>query len=314
MQPAPGGDGVADDPPPRAAPAPATPEAAAPRTKRRRRRAGVPTEIWDGLVAAPNRPEARIRESLLYPLWGATGVAALVILPPLLWLTSVMFYEGTSAVAEGGGSPAGLMVLLIAMASGAVLFPAFGYTLLLLGRMLAASALGEPHHPRWPDWDVTAIVHGLGRWLLAGVAGGLVGGGPALLYWCRYGAGGPADVVVIALLLTLGAAYALMALLASILHEDARAANPFTVLSAIVKLGPGFLRPCLVGGAAVLLGGSVLLEARRVGDPLLARALIYVFWLVALYATMVVFRVLGLFYGRNARVLGWFRNRKRWGV
>ena len=33
------------------------------------------TAIWDGLVAAPVRPETRIRDSLLYPLWGATGVA-----------------------------------------------------------------------------------------------------------------------------------------------------------------------------------------------------------------------------------------------
>jgi hypothetical protein len=237
-----------------------------------------------------------------------------VVLPPLLWISSVLFYEGVTAVVEGGGSPAGLMGLLIAMPTGAGLLLSGGYTLLFLGRVLAASALGEAHHPRWPDWDVTAIFHGLARWLLAGVLGGVVGGGPALAYWLHCGPVEPADAAIIAGLLTLGAGYGLMALLASILHEDVRAANPLTVLRAIVTLGPGYIRPCLVCGGAILLTGSILYGASRVDNPLLARGIIYVFWLVALYATMVVFRVLGLFYGQHARALGWFRNRKRWGV
>ena len=308
-------DGVSKPPSPLSATAPGAPVAAPSRKRRKRRNPETAgTEIWDGLVAAPTRPETRIRDSLLYPLWGATGIAALVILPPLLWVMSVMFYEGTMALVEGKENPAGLMGLLIAMPSGALLLLGVGYTLLFLGRVLAASALGEPHHPRWPDWDVTAILHGLGRWLLAGLVGGLVGVGPAILYWTRCGAVGLANALIIAALLAVGLAYGLMALLASILHEDARAANPLTVVRAIVKLGRGYLRPCLVCGGAVLLTGSLLYAVSRVDDPLLARGLVYVVWLVALYATMVVFRVLGLFYGRNARALGWFRNRKRWGL
>jgi hypothetical protein len=206
------------------------------------------------------------------------------------------------------------MGLLVATPTGAVLLLAGGYTLLFLGRVLAASALGEPHHPRWPDWDVTAIFHGLGRWLLAALSGGVIGGGPALYYWLHCGTVGPADAVILAGLLTLGAGYGLMALLASILHEDIGAANPLTVIRAVVTLGPGYARPCVVCGGAILLAGSILYAAGRVDSPLVAYAIIYIFWLVTLYAAMVVFRVLGLAYARRARALGWFRNRKRWGV
>lgn len=115
-------------------------------------------------------------------------------------------------------------------------------------------------------------------------------------------------------LLTVGLDYALMALLASILHDDALAANPVTVLGAIVRLGTGQLRPVLVGGTGIGLVAVSAYAVGRVDDPLLARALVHPVWLLALYAAMVTLRVLGLHYARHARALGWFRNRERWGV
>ena len=87
------------------------PDAPAPPSPRKRRKrhpaAGAETAIWDGLIAAPTRPETRLRDSLLYPLWGATGVALLVLMTPILCLSSVMFFEGVRTLIEGGGSPAG---------------------------------------------------------------------------------------------------------------------------------------------------------------------------------------------------------------
>ena len=44
---------------------------------------------WNGLLPVPARPETRLRDSLLYPFWGVTGLALLVFLPPALWLTSL---------------------------------------------------------------------------------------------------------------------------------------------------------------------------------------------------------------------------------
>ena len=70
------------------------------------------TAIWDGLIKAPARPETRIQESLLYPLWGATGVALLVLGPPLLWFISVPFLTGVQAF-TGTESRFGLGMLLI---------------------------------------------------------------------------------------------------------------------------------------------------------------------------------------------------------
>lgn len=115
-------------------------------------------------------------------------------------------------------------------------------------------------------------------------------------------------------LLTVGLDYALMALLASTLHEDALAANPVTVLGAIRRLGPGQLRPTLVGGVGIGLIAVSAYAIGRVGDPVLVRALVYPVWLLALYVAMVILRILGLHYARHARALGWFRNRERWGV
>ncbi|MFO0949899.1 MAG: hypothetical protein U0835_01860 [Isosphaeraceae bacterium] len=303
-----------DDAPPK--PRVRGPGEPAPKPRRKKKGAtdqGAETAIWDGLISAPKVPEPTAR-SFLYPLWGATGVAALVVLPPLLWVTSVMVFGGLTAAFTGGGGIGSLLGLLMFLPSSIGLFAVGGYALLFLARVLAASALGEPHHPRWPDWELSTMAAGLGRWLWAGFVGLVVGGVPALTYWVYCGDVDFFEAVILTELAAAGAVYALMALVASILHEDLAAANPFTVLGAVWTVGWGYAVPCLACGASVFVCGGLLLAAVELEDPFLAAVLMYGFWVAALYLGMVVLRVLGLCYFKKARALGWFRGRTRWGV
>jgi hypothetical protein len=285
-----------------------------PRKKKAKRKAAEaqPTTIWDGLVKPPDGPEG-LRQSLLYPLWGATGIALLVILPPLLWLTSVPFLTMASALA-GRDSPFRIGALLILAPAGLGVACVLGYALLFLGRVVASSAVGEVHHPRWPDWELSSILFGLGRWVWAAFVGVAVGGFPAAAYWMYCGDVDLFDALILAELAAVGAVYALMALLASILHEDARAANPVTVLGAIVRVGWSYCQPCLLAGASVVVAVTLLSAAFEVQNSALSAFLFWLFWVVALYEAMVVLRVLGLFYRAHARELGWFRDRTGWGV
>jgi hypothetical protein len=285
----------------------------APKKRRRRPKADASsTAIWDGLRKPPSRPET-LRESLLYPLWGATGVSMLVALPPLLWITSVPTIGAIQAIAGlGWAFHLGLVLLLVPFSLG--LAVVLGYMLLFLGRVLASSAAGEMHHPHTPDWDLDSIAFGLGRWAWAALVGGVVGGFPATVYWVYCGDVDLFDVMILAELAALGAVYGLMALLASILHDDPLAANPATVVSAIVRVGWGYATPCLLAGGAVVAAGAIGYAAFMVDRPAAAAFLWWLFWFVALYEAMVVLRVLGLFYHRRARTLGWFRDRRGWGV
>lgn len=279
--------------------------------RRRRVSEGRETAIWDGLIRPLSRPETGLSASLLYPLRGATGVVLLVLMPPLLWITSVPFITAAVAIPAGNDRFSfGLFFLLVP--AGMAFLGVFGYTLLFLGRVAASSALGDCHHPRWPDWELSDVLFGLGRWVWAGLVGVAVGGFPAVAYWVYCGDVDLFDALILGDLLAVGAAYALMALLASILHEDALAANPFTVLVAIRRVGWGYAPPCLLAGFAAVLAVTVLSAALKVEVPWLSAFLFWAFWFLALYEAMVVLRVLGLFYRTHAGALGWFHERSRW--
>ena len=268
---------------------------------------------WNGLLAAPARPETRLRQSLLYPFWGVTGLALLVFLPPALWITSLPTFGLWALAANLPGQVRLAGVLgVIPVTLGFALVS--GYVLLVLSRVLTTSAQGEVHHPRWPEWDLGDMIRGLGRWLWAGLIGGGVGGLPMVLYWMYCGDIDLLDRIIFAELFAVGASYALMALLASILHEDALGANPITVIRAIRRVGWGYWRPCLFCGAALMLAGTALAAVYEVSNPALAGLAYWLFWVFLLYEAIVVLRVLGLFYFRHARVLGWFPERPRWGV
>jgi hypothetical protein len=278
---------------------------------RRRRKPSRPSfvdklEAWHGLVHRPDKPEAKLWESLLYPLWDTSGLAFLVIFSVLWWFLA--FIPFSSAV-EGTilGSP--LARLLAPLFLGHLLV--FGYTLLYLGEVLIASVAGEVRHPRWPSSDPFEIMRGIWRWFWAFLIGGVLGLFPAVWYWIRCGKVDVLDWIVLVDLLLPGVAYGEMALVASLLFDDPLGANPITVGQALWRVGVRSFRPALVVSAAMMLTGgfSVLLVAIPI--PALALFLLWVFLVFVLYEALVVMRILGLEYRRQARKIGWFRDSRR---
>jgi hypothetical protein len=280
-----------------------------------------PGNAWDrrsrkarGLIRTPDRLETSLSQSLLYPFWGETGVALLLVMPPFLWLTSLPTISIAALLLAEGVSDSARIGVVFLLPIAAAFALVLGFTLLYLGQVLVSSALGEVHHPRWPRWDLHEMFRGLWRWFWAFVAG--VGGGfiPAVAYWIACGDLDPLDVVILVELLALGAVYAQMALLASILHDDPLGANPVTVIQGIVRIGWSYARPCLVSGVALALVIAAFAGLFQIKQPLLAALGLWAFWVLALYLAMVALRVLGLCYHERCRALGWFRERPRWGV
>jgi hypothetical protein len=266
------------------------------------------------LIRPPERLERRLRESLVYPFWGETGIALLAVMPPFLWLTSLPTISMVAVLlAEGLSDSTRLGVVFlspIALGFGLVV----SFTLLYLGRVLVSSALGEVDHPRWPSWDLHEMFRGITRWFWAAVAGIGIGFVPAVAYWIACGDLDPLDIVVLVELLAMGAVYAQMALLASILHDDPLGANPVTVVQGIFRIGWSYARSCLVSGAALALAIAAFVVVFRISQPFLAALGLWAFWVLALYLAMVALRVLGLCYHERCRALGWFRERPRWGA
>jgi hypothetical protein len=256
-------------------------------------------------VAAPGRHGY---QGLGYPLRGDGGISLLVFMPAsLAFLTTLLLHVAPLIFFESFFAGAAM-----ALALGTLLLTALalGMTCQHLGGFLAASASGESHHPRWPEFDAFDILRALGRWVVVAIGGLALGGGLGIMdarglgegpgFWPRAGAGA---------LLSLGTLYGLMALLAVTLFEDIRAANPLAVLRAVVIAGAGYLRACLLAAAlitAATVAASYLVEVTAV--PAQAAGL-WLFWAVVLYGALVVLRVLGLSYYRRAAAIGWFRSR-----
>jgi hypothetical protein len=267
----------------------------------------------DGLILAPAQAETRLRDSLLYPFWGGTGVSLLVFLPPMLWFTSLPLISVAGAIVSESMSPTLRFGLLFLSPILGLFLPLLGYTLLLLGRVLVTSSLGEVEHPRWPPWNLAEMASGAWRWIWGIAAGAALGGFPALVYWITCGDIDPFDLIIFVELLALGAVYAQMAVLASILHDDPLGANPVTVVLGIVHLGWSYVVPCLVTGIAAALGIGASVGVMMIPHPLLAAVGLWGLWVWLLYLSMVALRVLGLCYHRHSRAMGWFRDRPRWG-
>src|SRR5208282_2871224 len=130
-----------------------------------------------------------------------------------------------------------------------------GYVLLFLGYVLVASALGENDHPRWPEWHPAEISEGIIRWVWALLLGVALGGLPVALYWGYSREINWLHGVVFVDLIVVGTAFGQMALAAALLHDTIIAANQFTVLIAILRVGWGYVIPCLVTSVALVLGG-----------------------------------------------------------
>jgi hypothetical protein len=256
-------------------------------------------------------------ECLAYPLIDGPGVGILGFLPPVLLFLSLPLFDMIAILEplSRGDWALGLLALPFFLPLMLTLSLVFGYSLLLFGHMFVASALGEPDHPGWPEWDPNEISEGLGRWIWAGIFGIALGGFPIVAYWMYCGDIDWFDRTIFAELVVVGIGYSLMALAASLLHDNLLAANPLTVLSAIGQIGWDYVQPCLVGGIAVMLAAGALWSVFFLIPSLkLAVIALWGFWVIVLYEAMVVLRMLGLTYHAHADELVWFRVRPKWGT
>lgn len=261
------------------------------------------------------RTPPRLSECLVYPLVDGPGVGLLLFFPPALWLLSLPVFDVIAVLKPftKGDWALGLLVLPVFLPLLFSFVMTVGYVLLFLGQTLVASAMGEMDHPRWPEWHPNAIAEGIGRWLWAFLFGAALVTLPIVAYWVRCGDIDWFDRVVITELVIFGAGYAQMALAAALLHDNILAANPFTVVTSVVRVGWRYLPSCIVSGLALLMifGGASAILAENVSFRLAAAAL-WIFWVVTLYTAMVVMRLLGLTYYTNADRLAWFSRRPRW--
>ena len=212
-------------------------------------------------------------------------------------------------------NPINLLMLPFAMPLIGAFAMLMGYILMFVGRILAASALGEDDHPRWPNWDTHEIGEGLGRWMWAGLMGFVVGGLPAYLYWINCGEVDAVDQLIFGDLAAIGGAYALMAVAAALLNENLLAANPVAVVLGIKRVGWDYVSPCMVTawgvGSSYLAWRYVLFYSPNVMAGVFG---MWACWVWSIYQIMVIFRALGLTYYRHAEKLDWFRKPPRWGV
>jgi hypothetical protein len=256
-------------------------------------------------------------ECLVYPLTDGPGVGILVFWPPLLFLLSLPIFDVVALLEplSRGDFALGLLALPIFTPLLLTFSLIFGYGLLFLGQMFVASALGEPDHPRWPEWDSHQISEGLTRWVWAAIFGLAIGGVPVAVYWLYCGDIDWFDRMIFADLVIVGVGYALMALAASLLHDSLLMANPFTVISAIFQVGWDYVMPCVAGGVSLLLCAGMLWAVTCYIPSLkLAALTFWGFWVVLLYSAIVVLRMLGLTYHAHAEELEWFRGRPKWGT
>lgn len=290
----------------------ARPSTYSPRRVRSPRLGDPPAPRRYGGIRVPPQAETRFRDSLLYPLWGETGVALLLLMPPAFWFATLPIIS-IGAAWTSGNPLVGAASLMGLIPSGLMLFPVVSFVLLYFGRVITASAIGEVHHPRWPDWDPADMLRGIGRWLWALLVGGFLGGFPSVLYWLYCGDVDLFDAIILFELAGMGAVYGQVALLASILHDDPLGAHPLTVLRAIRQLGWRWLSPAATLVSFTIMALLALSVVLQIQTPGLVAVAYWGYWVGLLYGLMVVLRRLGLFYHRHARALGWFGERPKWG-
>ena len=278
------------------------------RSRKRRGQVGS-VSLSDGFVSPPVVAETQFRESVLYPLWNVSGLAILAFMPAGFWFGTVPLFALVPMYRSG--SPFSLLGMILLVPQLLLLIVVTGHTLQFLGQVFVSSALGEVALPRSPEWSLSAIGEGLGRWSWALLIGATVGGMPAMLYWINCGDVDWLDRIILVDLIIPGLAYAQIALLASLMYESPLAANPVTVIRAIRRVGWAYVAPCVMSGSTVVVLVGLFLAILHVRDPAGQTVAYWAFWVLALYAAMVVLRRLGLFCYRHAIVLEWFPDRTR---
>jgi hypothetical protein len=261
------------------------------------------------------RVEPSLGECLAYPLKDGPGLGLLIFFPPALWILSLPIFDVIAVLQPMTKSDWALGLLVVPVMIPMIFSFAMtlGFALLFLGHVLVSSSLGENDHPRWPEWHPIDIAEGIWRWFWAGVLGGVLGGAPIAIYWMRNDEITAAGWMLLGGLAIIGAGYALMALAASLLHESIIAANPYTVIMAIFRLGSAYIRPSIVAGCALIFAGlGVWGLLYRMPTMWLEALALWGFWAFFFYEAMVVLRMMGLTYHAHALDLHWFRRRPRW--
>ncbi len=283
----------------------------APPPIRSRDRGKAKVVAGEGPVRPPKEGDVTLGQSIAYPLWSWSSVSMLIFLPPALTLTSAPL-----PVLAGllfGGTPFTLAGLILSAPGFLMGICIWGYTLVYLGNVLTSSALGEALPPRTPHFGEEDVLRVLGRWFWGLIIGVGVGAVPALAYWIYCGEIDWADRLMFINLMALGAAYAQMALLAVLLHDDPIAANPVTVLRAIYRVGWDYAGVCFLSGAFLVSIVFQLGVIAKIEDTLTHVAVFWLFWVNFLYGAMVVLRRLGRFCHKHRVVLAWFPDRPTWG-
>ncbi len=269
-------------------------------------REGRPLRVWR------RRKDLSLGESFRYPLVDGPGIALMVFLPPFLAIMALPVFDMIVRITpENALNPVNLLVLPFSLPLVISFTLTIGYVLLFLGRILESSAIGQDSHPPFPIWDRLEILEELARWFWAALMGLGIGGVPAMIYWNLRGDVDWLDLSVLVVFAAVGMAYAQMALMTSLLHDSLAAANPVTVIRSIVRIGRGYVAPCLVTTSTVLLALAawtmVLLHSPSMG---LGLAGLWGCWVFMLYAAMMIIRMLGTLYYKNESRLAWFRTSK----
>lgn len=279
------------------------------------------TPAADGLLPALDRPETSWFTSVLYPLRGADSLGVIAITSVVLWFFTVPVPEYCLALkrdADSMGVPAiGHLIALISILPFVILSPlVILYWLQYLGRILVSSAMGETWPPRSPDRNFDGFFSGISPWLIWMALGVAVGMLPLLYYIYSLNSWASLNALVAVGLLLLGLPYILMAMMMTFLHDHALAANPWNVVSAMVRLGGVYALLCVFVAAALAIAGGIfgamlLLRANHLGLYILFSL---VSWVLVQWTSVVVMRILGTFYHRHRDTLRWHHERPRWGV
>ena len=269
-------------------------------------RHGRPLRTWR------RRKDLSLGEGFRYPVVDGPGIALMVLLPPFLAIMALPVFDLlVRFTPENALNPVNLLIIPFSVPLVVSFTLTIGYVLLFLGRILASSAYGEVDHPRFPIWDRLEILEEIFRWAWAGLVGLAIGGGPAMLYWPYRPEMSWVDLPVLALLGVAGMAYAQMAWMTALLHDQIAAANPVGVIRSIGRVGWAYLGPCLVTASACFLDlaawRAVLLHSPNMGLGLVG---LWACWVFTLYLAMMVIRVLGTLYYSNESNLAWFKTWK----
>ncbi len=275
----------------------------------------------DGLLPVPERPESNWFASFLYPLRSIESMGVIAVLSGVFWLFVILVPEYCLTVMGDAGSMGaptlGKLIALISILPVGLLLPfAVFYWVQYLARVVVCSAMGDTMPPRTPDRNFDGFFNGLSPWcvwLALGVSVGLL---PLLVYGLYAGSTDLWSWPLALVLFGVGSPYVVMALLMSLLHDNALAADPVSVICAMFRVGTSFLLVCTFTLCTIGLGPAAftLLLWLRPGHFWIYLALCLCAWVVALWCSIVAMRVLGTYYYHRRDLLNWHHERPRWGV